>query len=114
MIYCEITPTDDVIASIEGIFPKLFPGLEALRVARRWAGPMAFTSDYLPIADAAPGMPGVWFAGGFCGSGMSFGPSIGRLLAEAATSGEKPAALAPLRIDRPTLSPMPVPGEVGT
>jgi gamma-glutamylputrescine oxidase len=105
----DITPTDDVIASIEGIFPKLFPGLEELRVARSWAGLMAFTSDYLPIADAAPGMPGVWFAGGFCGSGMSFGPRVGQLLAEAATTGTTPEALSPLRMDRPTLSPLEVP-----
>ncbi|HYI16279.1 MAG TPA: FAD-binding oxidoreductase [Thermomicrobiales bacterium] len=105
----EILPTEDVIASIAGIFPKLFPGLEELRVARSWAGLMAFTSDYLPIADAAPGMPGVWFAGGFCGSGMSFGPRIGQLLAEAATTGATPDALAPLRMDRPTLSPLLVP-----
>jgi gamma-glutamylputrescine oxidase len=102
----DITPTDDVIASIEGIFPKLFPGLEELKVARRWAGLMAFTSDYLPIADAAPGMPGVWFAGGFCGSGMSFGPRIGQLLAQAATTGETPAELRPLRMDRPSLGPL--------
>ncbi len=102
----EMMPTDDVIASIAGIFPKLFPGLEELRVARQWAGLMAFTSDYLPVADAAPGMPGVWFAGGFCGSGMSFGPRVGQLLAEAATTGATPAALSPLRIDRPTLTSM--------
>jgi glycine/D-amino acid oxidase-like deaminating enzyme len=105
----ETTPTDDVIASIEGIFPKLFPGLEELTVAKSWAGLMAFTSDYLPIADAAPGMPGVWFAGGFCGSGMSFGPRLGQLLAEAATTGVTPEALSPLRMDRPTLSPLAVP-----
>jgi glycine/D-amino acid oxidase-like deaminating enzyme len=105
----DITPTDDVIASIEGIFPKLFPGLEELRVARSWAGLMAFTSDYLPVADAAPGMPGVWFAGGFCGSGMSFGPRVGQLLAEAATTGTTPDALSPLRMDRPTLSPLVAP-----
>ena len=108
----DITPTDDVIASIAGIFPKLFPGLEELRVARSWAGLMAFTADYLPIVDAAPGMPGVWFAGGFCGSGMSFGPRLGQLLAEAATTGATPDALSPLRIDRPTLTPLMVPQEV--
>ena len=107
----EMTPTDDVIASIEGVFPRLFPGLEELRVARSWAGLMAFTSDYLPVADAAPGMPGVWFAGGFCGHGMPYGPRLGQLLAEAATTGETPEALAPLRIDRPTLTPMVVPQE---
>jgi glycine/D-amino acid oxidase-like deaminating enzyme len=65
---------------------------------------MAFTPDYLPIVDAAPGLPGVWFAGGFCGHGMPFAPIFGRLLAEAATTGVAPAALAPFRLDRPTLA----------
>jgi len=102
----EMVPTDGVIASIEGIFPKLFPGLEELRVARRWAGLMAFTSDYLPVADAAPGMENVWFAGGFCGSGMSFGPRIGQLLAESVAAGETSPTLSPLRMDRPSLGPL--------
>jgi glycine/D-amino acid oxidase-like deaminating enzyme len=75
-----------------------------LHVARRWAGLMAFTSDGMPIADRAPGLPGVWIVGGFCGHGMPFGMRLGQLLAEAAVSGAKPEALAPFRLDRPTLS----------
>jgi glycine/D-amino acid oxidase-like deaminating enzyme len=67
---------------------------------------MAFTSDYLPVADAASGMDGVWFAGGFCGSGMSFGPRVGQLLAEAATTNTTPEVLRPLRMDRPSLTPL--------
>ena len=97
-------PTRAVIAALEGVFPRLFPELRGLRVARSWAGLMAFTADYLPVADAAPGLPGVWFAGGFCGHGMPFGPRLGQLLAEAATTGTTPAALAPLRITRPSLT----------
>ncbi|MGH9174536.1 MAG: NAD(P)/FAD-dependent oxidoreductase, partial [Vicinamibacterales bacterium] len=105
----ESAPTPAVIAAIEGVFPRLFPELTGLRVARSWAGLMAFTSDYLPVADAAPGMPGVWVAGGFCGHGMPFGPRLGQLLAEAATTGTTPDELRPLRIARPTLEPLPVP-----
>jgi glycine/D-amino acid oxidase-like deaminating enzyme len=103
---CESVPTPDVIASIERVLPRLFPQLTGLRVAHRWAGLMAFTADYLPVADAAPDMPGVWVAGGFCGHGMPYGPRLGQLLAEAAAIGTTPAKLAPLRIDRPTLVPM--------
>ena len=102
----EMVPTDDVIERIEQVLPRLFPELSNLTVARRWAGLMAFTSDYVPVADAAPGLPGVWFGGGFCGHGMPFGPRVGQLLAEAATSGVTPPALAALRIDRPTLQPL--------
>lgn len=102
----EIEPTPDVIASIGAVLPRLFPELDGLRVARRWAGPMAFTSDYLPVADAAPELPGVWLTGGFCGHGMPYGPRVGQLLAETAMTGTTPDALAPLRINRPTLVPL--------
>ncbi len=99
----ETVPTAEVIAAIEQILPRLFPRLEGLEVVRRWAGLMAFTADYVPIADAAPNMPSVWLAGGFCGHGMPFGMRFGQLLAEAALTRTTPAALAPFRIARPTL-----------
>lgn len=108
----EMHPTPGVIAAIDAVLPRLFPELGTLRIARRWAGLMAFTSDDLPVADAAPELPGVWVAGGFGGHGMPFGARLGQLLAEAVTSGETPDALAPLRLDRPTLRP-PSTGEQG-
>ena len=97
------TPTAEVQRAIEGVLPRLFPRLKGLHVAHRWAGLMAFTPDYLPIADHAPAAPAAWVTGGFCGHGMPFGMRLGQLLAEAALSGEAPAALAPLRRDRPSL-----------
>ncbi len=101
-----MVPTPDVTAAIEAVLPRLFPELQGLRVARRWAGLMAFTTDYLPVAGAAPGLPGVWVTGGYCGHGMPYGPRVGQLLAEAAMTGTTPAPLAPLRLDRPTLTPL--------
>jgi len=112
----EMAPTPDVIRAIEAVIPQLFPEMAGLRTAHQWAGLMAFTSDYLPIADAAPGLPGVWVTGGFCGHGMPFGPRVGQLLAEAAATGETPATLHPLRIGRETLtllSPPDVMSETG-
>ncbi len=95
--------TAEIQAAIEQILPRLFPELGGLRVARRWAGLMAFTSDGMPIADRAPGLPGAWIVGGFCGHGMPFGMRLGQLLAEAAMNNARPEALAPFRLDRPTL-----------
>lgn len=100
----EMVPTDDVIARIENVLPGLFPELRDLAVARTWAGLMAFTSDYLPVADTVAGLPNTWFAGGFNGHGMTFGPRIGQLLAEAATLGTLPEVLSPLELNRPTLT----------
>ncbi len=95
--------TDDVQAALEQVLPKLFPKLVGLRVAQRWGGPMAFTPDYLPIADCIPSLPNAWFAGGFCGHGMPFGMVFGKLLAQAALRGQKPDELAPFATTRTTL-----------
>lgn len=109
----ETVPTPEVTGAIETVLPRLFPDLSGPRVARRWAGPMAFTADHLPVADAAPGLPGVWVTGGYSGHGMPYGPRIGQLLAEAAMTGTTPGPLAPLRLDRPTLTPLAAAKEVG-
>ena len=107
--------TDEVQAALENVLPTLFPKLSGLRVTQRWGGPMAFTADYLPVADAVPRLPNAWFAGGFCGHGMPFGMIFGKLLAEAALSRHKPAALNPFALSRMTLRESPahhtVPGE---
>ena len=100
----EQVPTEEVQRALEGVFPRLFPQLGGLRVIQRWAGLMAFTPDYLPVADQLPGVRGAWVVGGFCGHGMPFGMVLGRLLAQAATEGARPEALAPLSLQRPTLS----------
>jgi gamma-glutamylputrescine oxidase len=97
-------PTAAVQAALEQVFPRLFPALGALRVVQRWAGLMAFTPDYLPIADRVPGLPHAWVVGGFSGHGMPFGMRMGQLLAEAAIADSAPAALEPFRINRPTLT----------
>ena len=97
-------PSDEVQAALDAGLTRLFPTLAGVPVARRWAGLMGFTPDYIPVAGAAPGLPGVWFAGGFSGHGMPFAPIFGRLLAEAVAKGATPAALAPFRLDRSGLA----------
>jgi len=66
-------PTEEVQHTLEQVFPRLFPALSGLHVQQRWAGLMAFTPDYLPLADQIPSMSGVWVVGGFSGHGMPFG-----------------------------------------
>ncbi len=95
--------TQEVQQALEQVFPRLFPALSGLRVAQRWAGLMAFTPDYLPVADVVPDMKGVWAVGGFSGHGMPFGMRLGQLLAEAVTKGVVPDELHPFRLARSTL-----------
>ena len=97
-------PTQEVQQALEQVFPRLFPALTGLHVTQRWSGLMAFTPDYVPIADAVPDMQGVWVVGGFSGHGMPFGMRLGQLLAEAVTKNAVPDALRPFRLARPTLT----------
>ncbi len=96
-------PTAEVQVAIEQILPRLFPELQELSVSQRWAGLMAFTPDYIPVADRIPGIKHGWFAGGFCGHGMPFCLRFGQLLAEAVTRDALPDVLTPFRLDRPSL-----------
>lgn len=84
----DMVSTPDVIACLEAVIPRLFPDLSHLKVARRWAGLMAFTPDYLPVVDAKDDNASTWYAGGFCGHGMPFGPIVGKYLAQAAIEGQ--------------------------
>ena len=96
-------PTRDVQSALETVLPRLFPKLTELRVAYRWAGLMAFTPDYLPVAGRVPETTNIWAAGGFCGHGMPFAIRVGQFLAQAALAGVTPAPLEALRPERPGL-----------
>lgn len=100
----DIGITDDVQQALDAVLPRLFPALSNVKIARRWAGMMAFTPDYIPVIDAMPDMPNVWAGGGFCGSGMPFGFMAGYYLAQSASQGKTAAELAPLAYSRPTLA----------
>ncbi len=76
----DCAPTEDVQAALERVLPSLFPDIGPLRVTHRWAGPMAFTPDRLPVVMRLPGSG--WAVGGFSGHGMSLALVVGRLLAD--------------------------------
>ncbi len=78
----DMRPTEDVQGALEAVLPALFPEIGPLQVTHRWAGPMAFTADRLPIVAPMPERRG-WVVGGFSGNGMSLGLVFGRLLADA-------------------------------
>jgi sarcosine oxidase subunit beta len=92
-----------VVAKITEVLPRLFPELDSLVVDRSWAGLMAFTPDGLPVVDHMDTSENVWFAGGFNGHGMPFGPILGRLLAQTVTSNAVAPELAPFARSRASL-----------
>nr|MDQ6919780.1 FAD-binding oxidoreductase [Candidatus Dormibacteraeota bacterium] len=44
------------------------------QITHRWAGIMGFTPDALPLVGCLPDLPNVYFAVGFTGGGMGYGP----------------------------------------
>jgi len=87
-------PTAGVQGALERFVQESYPALADRPIARRWAGVMAFTPDGLPRIGSAPGMPGVVYAAGFNGHGMSLGFVTGRHLARLA-AGETDTPLLP-------------------
>ncbi|MDZ4864074.1 MAG: FAD-binding oxidoreductase [Gemmatimonadota bacterium] len=76
-----LAPTDDVQQALDQVLPTLFPSIGPLRATHRWAGPMAFTRDRLPIVAPWPTAAG-WSIGGFSGNGMSLSMILGRLIGD--------------------------------
>ncbi|RIK43761.1 MAG: hypothetical protein DCC58_09200 [Chloroflexi bacterium] len=82
--------TPHLQAGMQAWVAERFPEIAQLRVTHRWAGIMGFTPDALPLIGSLPDMSRVYFAVGFTGSGMSFGPVTARLTAEFVLSGAHP------------------------
>jgi len=94
-------PTDDVQQALERVLPALFPALAPLQVTHRWAGPMAFTRDRLPLIGPLAAVPACWVAGGFSGHGMALAFQLSRLVATALLGGRHDPRLSRFSLDRP-------------
>ena len=84
------TDSDDVRAVFERVERRihgLHPALANVRIAARWGGPIAITSDYLPLIGPLPENPQILVAGGYTGHGVALGVKVGALLADAITAG---------------------------
>ena len=58
--------------------------LPDVKIATRWAGIMAFTSDNLPLAGQLPGVNNCYICGGYTGHGNAFAINCARLVSELA------------------------------
>ena len=79
----EAVPSPPVQAALDGLLGTKL-GVHA-RVTHRWAGCAAYTTDRLPVCDEV--RPGVWAAGGYCGTGNVVGALFGRAATELALTG---------------------------
>lgn len=83
-------PTGQVQGALDAFLARTFPHLAGRPVRHRWAGTMAFTPDGLPRIGEAPDLPGVLYAAGWNGHGMSLGFVAGRHLARLALDRRPP------------------------
>jgi len=92
-------------AGLDAWLARRFPSL-AVAVEHRWAGPMCWTADRLPLvgpvpagyrghgdahvgalSEAAPTSPRLWVAAAYSGHGVPVAPAAARLVAAALTGG---------------------------
>jgi gamma-glutamylputrescine oxidase len=60
---------------------ELNPALAQVEIQPRWAGPIAFTDNMLPLIGAYSPNPAIFFAGAYAGHGVAFGVRAGALIA---------------------------------
>jgi gamma-glutamylputrescine oxidase len=93
-------PSLEVQHALEGVLPALFPRIGPLTVTHRWAGPMAFTPDRLPLIGPLAQLPACWVAGGFSGHGLAMAFTLGRLLAARLSAGHSDPRLGLFALER--------------
>ena len=69
-------------------------------VQRTYACVYDYTPDGMPILDRAESIAGLYFALGFSGGGFSLSPWVGSAMASLIATGEKPAGMELLRLNR--------------
>lgn len=60
---------------------RLNPALAHARIRPKWAGPIAFTEEALPLIGVYPPNPAILVAGAYAGHGVAFGVHAGSLMA---------------------------------
>lgn len=92
-----------VLEQLTGLIDHNVPALRQAGVQEHRGGLFTMTADGLFLVGPVPGVRGFWTITGCNGSGFSFSPALGRLLAEWIVHGEPPLdirALSPERFTR--------------
>jgi gamma-glutamylputrescine oxidase len=76
-----------ILARLEARVHRLHPALADVPITARWAGPIAFTEDAVPLLGAFPGAPGVFVAGAYAGHGVAFSVHAGAAIARTICAG---------------------------
>jgi glycine oxidase len=90
----------DVIASMMTELETAWPIARGLHVSHQWACFRPAHPDHLPVIDRVPALTNVWITSGHYKTGILLAPSTGRAIADWIASGERPAEVVGLGIDR--------------
>ena len=93
----EFTATEETTPRIQDALEEFVAEILGRRpvVTHRWAGIFGLVPDLMPVAGPAPGLDGVWIAGGYSGHGNVLGLMCGDLVAQAIL-GEPHPLLEPM------------------
>ena len=77
-----------------------WPVVRGLKVAHQWACFRPAHPDYVPVIDRVPGVSNAWLTSGHYKTGILLAPATGIALAEWIASGERPARINFLGVER--------------
>lgn len=95
-----------VFRKLEWVLRERFPELRDVGIERRWTGPVALTSDMLPIFGRRGRHRNIFFGGGYAGHGLSMAGYAGHILRDMIL--EQPLEEARIFTER---RPLPIPPE---
>ncbi len=81
-------------------FTRLFPGLNAARLMRQWAGLVSKSPDYGPVLGRVDEIEGFILSTAWGGYGFMGSPVGGKLIAELIINSKTPPEIRPFSIDR--------------
>jgi sarcosine oxidase subunit beta len=92
----------DILQKTLSMLVAALPALRDVRIVRAWGGTMGFTPDGNPYIGETELRRGLLLACGFSGSGLSWAPVAGELLAQIVAGEPLSLSLDPIHPDRET------------
>jgi glycine oxidase len=89
-----------VIASMWADVERAWPTAAGTHIAYQWACFRPAHPDHVPVIDAVPNLANAWLTSGHYKTGILMAPATGKALAEWMRSGQRPAGVADMSLDR--------------
>lgn len=93
-------PDDALLSSVHQSVQEIYPQLQGVPIAEKWASCIDVTPDETPFIDHVKSLPGLVVATGLSGHGFGLGPGVGLLAAQLATGKETCVDAGAFRLSR--------------